>query len=258
MRKNYFKYKNCLVYFLIMPLLFMVLPCDMKAQVRKTFTQRTAAATPSKVIYNIKGDFTMIGNTNLTLKSYSPNTNNNGNSMIYVDVDSDSNTYNSSSSTLALSTENGANPNCSTILFAGLYWTGKSQDADSFTAMKQVQTGTQTVNTTSMINNNEAITNTNYRLDIDRVSDGGGKFSPTYTFTGNGNTYVFNYSTNASPATVTLLVNGVTFTEIPVSISISGSNTTATLTTPYIITDGTVTLKINSLIKDTTISLGKA
>jgi uncharacterized protein (UPF0210 family) len=113
--------------------------------------------------------------------------------------------------------------------FAGLYWTGKSQDADSFTATKRVQNGTQTVNTTSIINHNQTITDTNYRLDIDRVADGGNKFSPTYTFTGNGNTYVFNYTTDAS-ATVTLSVNGVKQDDIPVSITISGTTTTATLT----------------------------
>jgi hypothetical protein len=165
----------------------------------------------------------MIGNTNLTLQPYSNNSNNNGNSMIYVDVDSDSNTYNSSS-TLSLSTENKSQLCYNT--FAGLYWTGKSQDADSFTATKRVQNGTQTVNTTSIINHNQTITDTNYRLDIDRVADGGNKFS--YTF-GNGNTYVFNYTTDAS-ATVTLSVNGVKQDDIPVSITISGTTTTATLT----------------------------
>jgi hypothetical protein len=34
------------------------------------FTQRTSTATPAKKIYNIKGDFTMLGNTNLTLATY--------------------------------------------------------------------------------------------------------------------------------------------------------------------------------------------
>jgi hypothetical protein len=47
---------------------------------------------------------------------------------------------------------------------------------------------------TQLLNHNQTITDTNYRLDIDRVADGGNKFSPTYTFTGNGNTYVFNYT----------------------------------------------------------------
>jgi hypothetical protein len=110
--------------------------------------------------------------------------------MIYVDVDSDSNTY-IHHRQLCLYRRKTAKSQLLQYFFAGLYWTGKSQDADSFTATKRVQNGTQTVNTTSIINHNQTITDTNYRLDIDRVADGGNKFSPTYTFTGNGNTYVF-------------------------------------------------------------------
>jgi hypothetical protein len=52
MRKHYLNLKLLLT-LLIMSLFFMV-ACDMKAQVRKTFTQRTAAAAPNSVIYNIK------------------------------------------------------------------------------------------------------------------------------------------------------------------------------------------------------------
>jgi hypothetical protein len=46
MRKHYFI--KLLLYTLLIPLLFLVAPCDMKAQVRK-LSQRTAAATPSKL-----------------------------------------------------------------------------------------------------------------------------------------------------------------------------------------------------------------
>jgi hypothetical protein len=88
-------------------------------QVRVPFAPRTAAATPTKTIYNIKGDFTMVGNTNLTLVNYS-NTRENSNDMKYVDVDGDPNTWNSSSATLTFSTENGAIPSCSRIIYAGL------------------------------------------------------------------------------------------------------------------------------------------
>jgi hypothetical protein len=96
------------------------------------FTQRTAAATPTQTIYNVKGDFTLLGNTNLTLVNYGVNTDNESNSMKYVDIDVDSNTLNSSKATLELSNsgENSATQNCSTVLFAGLYWTGKSDDAN--------------------------------------------------------------------------------------------------------------------------------
>src|ERR1035437_6866624 len=100
-------------------------------QVRVPFTQRTSSYSPTKKIYSIKGDFTMIGNTNLTLQNYRDNTQNGNNNMIYVDVDGDFNTLNSSSATLSLSTENGAVPSCSNIIYAGLYWTGRTDDGTS-------------------------------------------------------------------------------------------------------------------------------
>jgi len=111
------------------------------AQVRVPFTQRTSVFSPGKTIYNVKGDFTMLGNTNLTLENYGDNSGNN-NIMRYVDVDSDSNTWNSSSANLVLSTENGANPACTNIVYAGLYWTGRaSNGSDSptiFTVNRQI------------------------------------------------------------------------------------------------------------------------
>ena len=107
------------------------------AQVRKAFTQRTSPLyVPEKKIYNVKGDFTMLGNTCLTPQNYTSTTNNNGQTMVYVDTDGDSNTFNSSSSTLVLSSENGAVPACSNIVYAGLYWTGKSSPNATFNVTK--------------------------------------------------------------------------------------------------------------------------
>ena len=83
---------------------------NISAQVIVPFTQRTSEYSPSKTIYNIRGDYTIIGNTNLTLSSYGDNKNNSNNFMVYVDVDGNSNTLNSSSATLNFSTENSANP----------------------------------------------------------------------------------------------------------------------------------------------------
>jgi len=104
---------------------------NISAQVIVPFTQRTSEYTPSKTIYNIRGDYTIIGNTNLTLSSYGDNKNNSNNFMVYVDVDGNSNTLNSSSATLNFSTENSANPECSRIVYAGLYWTGRSSNSTS-------------------------------------------------------------------------------------------------------------------------------
>ena len=102
-----------------------------EAQVVKSFAQRPAANTPSTLVYSIKGDYTMIGNTNITLSSYGDFTNNSNNFMEYVDVDGDPNTFNSSSATLDFSTENGAIVQCSKVVFAGLYWTGRSSNDPS-------------------------------------------------------------------------------------------------------------------------------
>ncbi|MFD2551058.1 hypothetical protein ACFSQP_04440, partial [Bizionia sediminis] len=96
------------------------------SQVRKPFTPRASDFTPNKTVYSVKGDFTMIGNTNLTLENYRDNRSNSNNDMEYVDVDGDPSTYNSSMARLNLSTENGANPSCSNIIYAGLYWTGRN------------------------------------------------------------------------------------------------------------------------------------
>ncbi len=96
------------------------------AQVRVPFTQRTSAYSPTQVIYSINGDFAMIGNTNMTLQSYSATGLNSNNTMIKVDADGDASTNNSSSSTLAFSQENQANSSCSHVLYAGLYWTART------------------------------------------------------------------------------------------------------------------------------------
>lgn len=117
------------------------------------FLQRTSAATPTKKIYNVKGDFTMLGNTNLTLTTYADTGNNEGASMKYVDIDGEANTLNSSMATLELSNsgENSANESCSNVLYAGLYWTGKSVDnSESFSVTKNSVTKNYTKNSISL------------------------------------------------------------------------------------------------------------
>jgi hypothetical protein len=80
--------------------------------------------------------------------------------MKFVDTDTDPATFNSSKATLELSNagENSSSQSCSTVLFAGLYWTGKSSATDTFTASRQVQSGTRTVNTNSTVGHNQSIT----------------------------------------------------------------------------------------------------
>lgn len=118
--------KNILIQTLSVLLLFIVF--DGKAQLVKPFTQRTSPSNPGVTIYNLKGDFTMIGNTNLTLQNYGDNTGNN-NSMVFVDIDGDATTLNSSSSYLSLTGGSGGSAQCSEVVYAGLYWTGRAHNS---------------------------------------------------------------------------------------------------------------------------------
>ena len=133
MKNTYFtsKSNNLFCGYFLQVFLLLGIALTTNAQVRVQFTQRTSQYTPTKKIYNVKGDFTIMGNTSLTLQDYGDQTQNGNNTMVYVDVDGNTNngvdgkrTFNSSSSTLTFSTENGANPSCSNIIYAGLYWTG--------------------------------------------------------------------------------------------------------------------------------------
>ncbi|MEL0456231.1 hypothetical protein WJN01_08340, partial [Flavobacteriaceae bacterium SZ-1-7] len=130
--------------FLVIAFLFLSNMFSGYSQVRVPFTPRTSTVTPAQTIYNVKGDFTMIGNTNMTMVNYNVS-NANDRDMRYVDVDGvavpGNNTFNSSSATLNFSTENGAIPECSNIIYAGLYWTGRpfgngETDAHTFQVTK--------------------------------------------------------------------------------------------------------------------------
>ncbi|OYX14441.1 MAG: hypothetical protein B7Z16_14465, partial [Algoriphagus sp. 32-45-6] len=116
---------------LMFVLLFLSFNYYGMAQVRVNFTPREPVASPATSIYKVKGDFSLIGNTNLTLNSYDDDEPNSNNNMRYVDVDGDASTFNSSSANLTFSNENGAVPECSKVVFAGLYWTGRASDGSS-------------------------------------------------------------------------------------------------------------------------------
>ena len=115
-----------------------ILNSNITAQVREDFEPRSSVFTPGKTVYSIKGDFTIIGNTNLSLTNYSDTRNNSNNSMQLVDEDGDSSTSNSSAATLSFSNENGAITERSNIIYAGLYWTARGSNLSS-TAMRTIK-----------------------------------------------------------------------------------------------------------------------
>jgi uncharacterized repeat protein (TIGR01451 family)/gliding motility-associated-like protein len=116
--------------FLVYITLILSLNQTFHAQLIIPFNQRPSIATPNQTIYKIRGDFQMIGNTNLTLVNYGDNTSNNS-PMKYVDEDNDTTTWNSSMSQLLLPLENNANPACNQIVYAGLYWSARAHILDN-------------------------------------------------------------------------------------------------------------------------------
>ncbi|MFE3868941.1 LamG-like jellyroll fold domain-containing protein [Flavobacterium sp. LS2P90] len=223
MKKLYFKNINYKWYCLLFSILFFVVTTQMEAQTLTSpqvpFMQRTSAANPAQKIYNVKGDFTLLGNTNLSLSTYNATTDNQNNEMRYVDIDGDSNTLNSSMATLELSNggENGANQNCSNILYAGLYWTGKSDDAnETFVANRRIST-TQTC------------PNTAYTMTVSR--GGSSPYYPIYTFSGYSHSYAFTFTNATTGASiVTLSIDGGAAVNVAVSYNSVGI---ATFTMPY-------------------------
>ncbi len=93
----------------------------LSAQVVDPFTLR-APGVPGG-IYTLKGDFTMLANKNLTAATYDVSGANDVD-MRFVDVDTDPATFNSSTGELKYPTRI-TTPECATIKFAGLYWTGR-------------------------------------------------------------------------------------------------------------------------------------
>lgn len=130
---------------LILIILTLICIQHSNAQLIRPFTQRTSPFNPGVSIYNLKGDFAMIGNANLTLQNYSDQSGNQS-PMIYVDIDNNPATLNSSSADLNFSTENGAVPACSEVVFAGLYWTGRASNGPSSSNTFSVTKNGVTVN----------------------------------------------------------------------------------------------------------------
>lgn len=229
---------------------------SIQSQVMVPFTQRTSYLTPNQKIYNIKGDFQMIGNTNMQRSD--GGTGDNGNTtMNYVDIDGIPSTLNSSSAWLTLPTGVAeADPACSNIIYAGLYWIGRSHDTGNsphtFQASKTVEgAGTPiTVNNNQTVGDNASINYSTYSLDITRSGVNNNRII-TYTFTssGTGNKVAFIYAHNNGTQTLEVSVNDGTATGVSTS-SIDASY--AYLSTPYTIFSepGGITLTVNRFYRN--------
>ncbi|WP_243349833.1 T9SS type A sorting domain-containing protein [Parabacteroides sp. FAFU027] len=94
-------------------------------------------------IFTIKGDFHIIGNTNLLGIASGDNGAGTNFDFRFVDVDNDDSTFNSSTAELVLANKAALDCNPSKIKYAGLYWTGRGDYkvlADPLSATKTQRT----------------------------------------------------------------------------------------------------------------------
>ena len=150
---------------------------------RVPFKHRVGNSGPDDNVFHIRGDFTLIGNTNLTMADYSTSSENSLNDMKFVDIDGDPHTFNSSEATLLYSGENGADPNCTEIVYAGLYWAGKSKIGQgfSFDLTKNITSNKLTeVDEEQLLLPEEAIEHSSYTMSYFIDTDEKGRLFPNY------------------------------------------------------------------------------
>ena len=234
---------------LIALFILTVCPFVSFAQVVKPFTQRTSIASPDQTIYHIKGDFTVIGNTNMTLRNYSNNGSNSNTNMDMVDIDNDASTINSSSAQLNFREELGSNAECSRVIYAGLYWSGRNNSGQMSVVRGEA---------TSYHNGDVFGPENSMSLSIEKQQysvEGQTWRANTFTLHDDaGNTYVFvlrGRQNNVSGASLSISINGGTFSDFTAgNFTTSGSNNrllTFTFSEPYLINTGSVPLAIRYL-----------
>jgi len=148
------------------------------------FKHQVGTNAPDGNIFRIRGDFTIIGNTNLTLSNYDENIDNSLQNMVFVDVDGDPLTFNSSSATLLFSEENGADQQCSEILYAGLYWAGKAKTGSelNFPLTKEIQSDTkvEVFNEEQFLLPSEKVSHSSFTLSYNQFIDENERYFPVY------------------------------------------------------------------------------
>lgn len=222
------------------------------SQVQKAFSKRAD--------FNVQGDFMMIGNTNLTLNNYTENRGNGNEVMKYVDKDNDPTTINSSSATLVL-----PNSDCQTIVYAGLYWSGRAHNErspDSFTVKKDKHTFQ------SIQYNNEKCSYQSYFKEVDYRFNavewqgekewvsfllwGFWKYSnayPRYQITSDyGVQYQFELTNNTSNPVHYRIGTSGQFQ--PLASTYNTATGVATLETPFLIEENQVELQITGFVRD--------
>ncbi|MBR0122495.1 MAG: hypothetical protein IJM12_01455, partial [Bacteroidales bacterium] len=220
----------------------------------KEFTQRTSQYSPSTKLYYLKGNFAMIGNKNLTLRGGAIN-GDNADQMDYVDVDNVSRTINSSRAVLTFPIDYDANPECSEVVYAGLYWAGRA-DKSANGPETWVVDGTSRYNSTRRYKGYLLTITDNGLVGDDNVTRY--KFTPT---SGDSVVFTFRGTASSSNLLITARVGSSNPVIIPANvIEISNEQygrkeQAAFFVSPYEISTGNQTITVFELYKRTAPSL---
>ncbi|SFN47443.1 hypothetical protein SAMN05421741_1063 [Paenimyroides ummariense] len=212
------------------------------------FTQRTSSKAPAPYTgvtnYNLQGDFTMIGNTNITLVNYS-NTGSNSADMQFVDIDGQGATRNSSSAQL-----NIPGGECTEIVYAGLYWTGRAQTSSLINPGYTFSTSRR-FGHNGQIEGNAIVTISRQGTNND--------YYPRYTITVGSSIVQIDFTNNNNSNRVQYRTGTTgSFTSIPVSYSNSSNVGTATFNTNLSLNVGGQQIIINGLQRDSRTTMTEA
>ena len=223
---------------------------SVSAQSVVPFTPRASATAASSGTYNIKGDFQMLGNSNLVAANDltgTSTTGSNATNMVYVNVEPATGIVNSSSATLQFPSISGVDPACSEIVYAGLYWSGRADNGGTATNTFSVTSGATAASNTNVTNGNSS---NGYNLTIATANDtsngGNNGTLTTYTFApqGSGDAVVFRFYTwrttnNNNSYTNKVTVQVGTGTEQTLSgTALNNTSYSVTLSTPYALPTG--------------------
>lgn len=258
MIKNIHIHKKWKSIFLISIIVLFSSTMAVFAQVRKEFTQRTSSQALQQYvkpgsqgkIYNLRGDFAMAGNTNLTFTNYSDNANNSSN-LSYVDIDFDASTINSSSSYLNL-----LDDGCSEIVYAGLYWAGRANTGNrTFSATSTSASIASTATNQQFTHNSPS--NNYYSMSINRGRSGGifsYNYYPRYVFNFEGVVVQFEFTNATNEARVRYRYgnsgNFIDIENLGSYEALGDDNARFTFNTPFVVTVNGREYKINYLNRD--------
>ena len=223
------------------------------AQIKVDFKPRQSAKAPIPYTnvknYKVQGDFLMLGNTSMTLVDYAVEKDNSSNLMRYVDVDGDGNTINSSSADLVL-----PGGECTEILYAGLYWSGRAHDGGS---SAQTFTVNNTV-TREVYDGDIKVTGgnfSNYGINLSKSREGSSRnYYTRYQIDFKGTTTFIEFT----PSGVFLWENGNWRTLSAWITNPSSSIKSAQLQQPLVIRSGSATLTIKTLFSISSTTSGSS